>query len=188
MIEVQQGSPGSGKSAVAVARALLHLRKGGVVAANFSLIDGWSDVLARRNLFARFNSSHRFRLSESYYRRFYRVDSVSAIRSIDPRKESVWRYADNGKYTEDRGLLILDEAQLCFNSRKWDKNMPWIEFFTQHRKLGWRVILIAHSIEMIDSQIRPLAEYESRFRNLQKVEFPIIGLPMAPFPLFLDTM
>lgn len=185
MIEVQQGSPGSGKSAAAVARALIHLRKGGVVAANFSLVDGWSDILARRNLVARFSDRVRYRLSESYYRRFYRVDSVAAIRSIDPRKESVGRYADTGKYTEGRGLLILDEAQLCFNSRKWEKNMAWIEFFTQHRKLGWDVILIAHSIEMIDSQIRPLAEYESRFRNLQKVEFPVVGLPMAPFPLFL---
>lgn len=38
---------------------------------------------------------------------------------------------------------------------------------------------------MIDSQIRPLCEYESRFRNLQKVNIPIIGLPLAPFPLFL---
>jgi len=185
MIEVQQGTPGSGKSAAAVARAILHLRKGGVVAANFSLIDGWSDEVAKRNLFGRFSPEYRYKLSSSLYKRFYRVDSLSAIRSINPRSEAVGVYRDNGKYSEGNGLLILDEAQLVFNSRKWDKNMGWIEFFTQHRKLGWNVILIAHTIEMLDSQIRPLAEYESRFRNMQKLKFPLIGLPMSPIPLFL---
>lgn len=185
MIEVQQGTPGSGKSAAAVARAILHLRKGGVVAANFSLIDGWADEVAKRSFFSRFSPSYRYKLASSLHKRFYRVNSLSAIRAINPRSESVGIYADNGKYSEGNGLLLLDEAQLVFNSRKWDKNMGWIEFFTQHRKLGWNVILIAHTIEMIDSQIRPLAEYESRFRNMQKLKFPVLGIPMSPFPLFL---
>lgn len=185
MIEVQQGTPGSGKSAAAVARAILHLRKGGVVAANFSLVDGWADEVAKRSFLSRFSPSYRYNLASSLYRRFYRVDSISAIRSINPRAESVGSYADKGKYSEGNGLLLLDEAQLVFNSRKWDKNMDWIEFFTQHRKLGWNVILISHTIEMIDSQIRPLAEYESRFRNMQKLKFPVLGVPLSPFPLFL---
>ncbi|MBT1074457.1 zonular occludens toxin domain-containing protein [Geobacter grbiciae] len=185
MIEVQQGTPGSGKSAAAVARAILHLKKGGVVAANFSLVDGWALEVAKRSLLSRFSEKHFLKLASSLHKRFYRVDSLSAIRSIDPRAESVGLYQDDGKYSEGNGLLILDEAQLVFNSRRWDKNMGWIEFFTQHRKLGWNVILIAHTIEMIDSQIRPLAEYESRFRNLQKLKFPVLGLPMSPFPLFL---
>jgi len=38
---------------------------------------------------------------------------------------------------------------------------------------------------MIDGQIRPLAEYASAFRNLQKIRIPGIGLPLSPFPLFL---
>lgn len=194
MIEVAQGSPGSGKSAVAVARAILHVKKGGVVAANFSLVDGWADSVASKNWlvillgFLRLFSLRdglRYKLASSMYKRFYRIDSLSAIRAIDPRAEAVDIYKDNGKYSEGSGMLILDECQLVFNSRKWEKNFEWIEFFTQHRKLGWNVILIAHSIDMIDSQIRPLAEYESRFRNLQKVKWPIIGLPFSPFPLFL---
>lgn len=185
MIEVQQGTPGSGKSATAVARAILHLKKGGVVAANFSLVDGWADVVASRSLLGRFSDEYRYKKASSMYPRFYRVDSLEAIRKIQPRSEAVGVYKDDGSYSEGAGLLLLDEAQLIFNSRQWKKNMGWIEFFTQHRKLGWNVILIAHTIEMIDSQIRPLAEYESRFRNLQKVKFPVIGLPMSPFPLFV---
>lgn len=185
MIEVAQGSPGSGKSAVAVARAILHLKKGGVVAANFSLIDGWAEEVASKTLLGKFSPTYAKQKAISLHKRFYRINSLSAIKKINPVKESVDIYQDKGKYSEGSGLLILDEAQLVFNSRKWDKNFDWIEFFTQHRKLGWNVILIAHSIEMIDSQIRPLAEYESRFRNLQKVKWPVIGLPLSPFPLFL---
>lgn len=185
MIEVMQGTPGSGKSAAAVARALLHIRKGGVVAANFSLVDGWADVLSKKHIWSMFDDQFRYENALSYWKRFYRVDSVSGIKSINPRAEAVGMYKDDGGYSEGQGLLILDECQLIFNSRKWDKNMQWIEFFTQHRKLGWHVLLIAHTIEMVDSQIRPLAEYESRFRNLQKVKIPVVGLPVSPVPLFL---
>ena len=185
MIEVMQGSPGSGKSASAVARAILHLRKGGVVAANFSLVDGWADVVSSKHVFSKLSRKFRYEYATSLYRRFYRVNSLSAIHKIRPREESVGLYRDKGGYSEGNGLLILDECQLIFNSRKWEKNFSWIEFATQHRKLGWNVLLIAHSIEMIDSQLRPLAEYESRFRNLQKLKLPFIGLPMSPIPAFL---
>lgn len=185
MIEVQQGTPGSGKSAVAVARAIAHMRKGGVVAANFSLVDGWADQISKRHPWAFFDDNFRYERASSLWQRFKKVESLDAIKAINPRAEAVGLYKDDGTYSEGSGLLILDEAQLVFNSRKWEKNFEWIEFFTQHRKLGWNVILIAHTIEMIDSQIRPLAEYESRFRNLQKIKIPLIGLPFSPFPLFL---
>lgn len=161
------------------------MRKGGVVAANFSLVDGWADQIAKRHPWSFFDDNYRYEKAACLWQRFKKVESLDAIKAIDPRKEAVGLYKDDGKYSEGNGLLILDEAQLVFNSRKWEKNFEWIEFFTQHRKLGWNVILIAHTIEMIDSQIRPLAEYESRFRNLQKVKIPLIGLPFSPFPLFL---
>lgn len=185
MITVCQGTPGSGKSAVAVAKAISHLRKGGVVAANFHLVDQWSNVVARQSPLACLKKSWLHKKSMSLYERFFYVDSLNAITSINPRSLSVEIYKDDGKYSEGSGLLILDEAQLVFNSRKWEKNFSWIEFFTQHRKLGWNVLLIAHSIEMIDSQIRPLCEYTSTFRNLQKVRLPVVGLPLSPVPAFL---
>ncbi|MRR55326.1 MAG: hypothetical protein EG822_12600 [Deltaproteobacteria bacterium] len=196
MIEVMQGTPGSGKSAVSVARAILHLCKGGVVACNFSLVEGWAETIVRNKLMYRLLYALRYFLPDAapryLYRkatclhsRFFRVDSLAAIRSINPVMQAVGIYKYTGKYCEGSGLLILDEAQLIFNARKWDKNMDWIEFFTQHRKLGWNVMMIAHTIEMIDAQIRPLAEFESRFRNMQKLRFPVIGLPMSPYPMFI---
>ncbi len=185
MIEVLQGALGSGKSAVATARAIAHIQDGGVVAANFSLQDGWADVVSKRNPWTYFDDQFRYDRAISMYQRFNRVDSLAAIREISPRTQAVGNQVESGKYQEGQGLLILDECQLVFNSRKWEKNMDWITFFTQTRKLGWNVLLIAHTIEMIDSQIRPLCEYESRFRNLQKVKIPFTPFPLAPFPLFL---
>lgn len=38
--------------------------------------------------------------------------------------------------------------------------MDWIKFFSQHRKLGYNVILIAQSDKMLDKQIRSLIEYD----------------------------
>lgn len=186
MIEILQGSLGSGKSAAATAIAMMHLKQGGVVACNFSLVDGWADEVAKNSFAGRFSPSSRYRRAASMYPRFHRVNSLKAILSISPNDDAVGRHKKvEGKYSEGAGLLILDECQLIFNSRKWERNADWIQFFTQSRKLGWNVILIAHTIEMIDSQIRPLLEYESRFRNLQKVKWPVVGIPLSPFPMFL---
>lgn len=72
---------------------------------------------------------------------------------------------------EDTILLVLDECQLIFNARSWnDKGRKeWISFFTQHRKLGYRIILICQFCEMIDKQIRSLIEYEFVHRKVKNV-------------------
>lgn len=185
MITILQGTLGSGKSATCTAMALEHLKKGGVVATNFGLVDGWSYELAKHSIFGMFSEKKRCENALSHYNRHFHIQSLEAIKKINPKSlaEKDLKTID-GKYQEGQGLLILDECQLIFNSRKWDKNMDWIEFFTQTRKLGWDVLLVAHTVEMIDSQIRPLIEYEARFRNLQKIRIPIIGLPLSPIPAF----
>ena len=55
-------------------------------------------------------------------------------------------------------LLVIDECQLLFNAREWQQNGrdKWLSFFTQHRKLGYDIILIAQFDRMIDRQIRSL--------------------------------
>lgn len=59
-------------------------------------------------------------------------------------------------------LLVIDECQILFNSRDWgQKNRAeWCSFFTQHRKLGYEIVLIAQFDRMLDRQIRSLIEYE----------------------------
>ena len=185
MNECLMGSLGSGKSAVATARAIAHLQDGGVVAANFSLCDGFSDIIARRNPWTWFDDQFRYNKSKSIFNRFFRVESLSAISKINPRELATGLHATTGKYQEGQGLLILDECALIFNSRTWDKNQDWVKFFTQARKLGWNVVLISHDVEMIDRQIRPTIGYVSTFRNLQQIKIPVTGIPLSPFPLFL---
>ncbi|MCE1226209.1 MAG: hypothetical protein LWW87_06945 [Geobacteraceae bacterium] len=185
MITILQGTLGSGKSATCTAMALDHLKRGGVVATNFGLVDGWSYELAKHSIWGRWSEDLRRQNALSHYNRHFHVKSLNAIKKISPKQlaERDLKTVE-GKYQEGQGLLILDECQLIFNSRKWEKNMDWIEFFTQSRKLGWDVLLVAHTVDMVDSQIRPLIEFEARFRNLQRVRIPIIGLPLSPFPAF----
>ncbi len=185
MITIFQGTLCSGKSASMLVDLVEHLQAGGVVAANFSLVPGWADRLARYNIMCRLGLRDPAPRARSYADRFRVVTSL----------DDVWAATDDlipralppiSDRREGRGRLYLDECQLVFNSRKWSSNEGWIHFFSQSRKLKWDVYLVAHSINMIDKQIRPFIEFETRFRDLRKTKF--LGLiPMAPagLPMFL---
>ena len=88
--------------------------------------------------------------------------------------EDYWAHADLS-FREDWILLVLDEVQLVFNARNWsdrgrsgrnDSRMDWLEFLSQHRKYGYKVILIAQSAKMIDNQFRMLIEIEINHRKV----------------------
>lgn len=84
------------------------------------------------------------------------------------------RYRDKRKWKripEEHILLIIDECQLLYNCRNWnDKNRKeWVSFFSQHRKLGYKIILICQFAEMIDKQIRSLVEYEYVHRKVKNI-------------------
>ena len=81
--------------------------------------------------------------------------------------------------------MVLDEAHNWMNARSWsagDRD-EIVRFFTQHRKLGWNVLLIAQDAEMLDKQVRRNFEYHIHLRNLRKARF--WGLPLSPVNLFL---
>jgi len=183
MIDLFQGTLGSGKSACMTVDLCTHLKAGGVCAANFNLIPGWHKVLASKTIPAFLGFSDVHEKASSYKHRFMEVTSLDdvwrATEELIPRTISPMR-----KEREGWGRLYLDECQLIFNSRKWGENEGWIHFFSQSRKLKWDVVLVAHSVSMIDKQIRPFIEIESRFRNLSKVHF--LGIRCAPksFPIF----
>jgi len=181
-ITLIQGTPGSGKSAVMVSDMIGHLMSGGIVACNFNLIDGWSQRIADNHFRCKLGLRDRFEMAKSLWERAYKVGTSDTIFELS----KILNKRQNGRLIEGQGRLYIDEAQLLFNSRDWKKNMPFIEFFTQHRKLGWDVYLIAHSIDMIDAQIRPLIEIEGRFRNWKKVK--IFGtIPLSPVHLFFSV-
>lgn len=87
--------------------------------------------------------------------------------------DDYWR---GNAFAEDGILCVIDECQLLWNSRTWDERksnvkysdserMKWLEFFSQHRKYGYKIILIAQDDCMIDKQFRVLLEYEVNHRN-----------------------
>ena len=80
------------------------------------------------------------------------------------------------RFSEDYLLCVLDEVQIIFNSRNWmdkgtkgrsNSRMDWLEFLSQHRKYGYKIILIAQSAKMIDNQFRMLCEYEVNHRKVE---------------------
>lgn len=74
-----------------------------------------------------------------------------------------------GKRIKEGSLLVvIDECQLLFNSRDWQQKgrNEWLSFFTQHRKYGYDVTLIAQFDRMIDRQIRGVIEYEYVHRKM----------------------
>lgn len=77
------------------------------------------------------------------------------------------------RFREDEILLVCDECQLLFNSREWNnpKRMAWLQFFSQHRHYGYKVILIAQDTKMVDRQFRALLEYETVHRKLSNFGF-----------------
>lgn len=79
------------------------------------------------------------------------------------------QYFEGGhRFKEETITLVLDEAQLLFNSRDWNMKgrMEWLSFFTQHRKYGYQVILVAQFDRMLDRQIRSVIEYEYIHRKV----------------------
>ena len=135
MIEFFTGTPGSGKSAHVMKEIQRYANEGRTVIANFPLC------------------KRPFMAARSF--RYMHVGTFD----LDP-SELRARAFEYGDGRENSILLVVDEAQLIFNARDWNdvKRREWISFFTQHRKLGYRVILVTQSMEMVDKQIRALAE------------------------------
>lgn len=144
MMYLYSGTPGSGKS-LHVARQIhdtLRFKKKPVIA-NF-------DINENTKGYEHFTYKANHELKPDYLYEYAR---------------DYWK---DKQVKEDHILLIVDEAQLVFNSRSWTHGdrMEWIEFFSQHRHFGYKVILIAQFDRMIDRQIRALIELEVNHRRL----------------------
>lgn len=91
-------------------------------------------------------------------------------KSITPKKlyEISNDYFKDRKRKESQIVLFIDEAQLLFNSRNFSQSgrMEWLSFFSQHRKYGYDVILMAQFDRMLDRQIRSLIEYQCIHRKV----------------------
>lgn len=158
MIRLFSGTPGSGKTLHAVHVMDWYNRRGKPVVSNFELN---KSLVKRPDL-------------------IFLPDKELTPRILTEFSE-YWFSEKKKPVKEGEILLVLDECQLIFNTRDWQFNRAWISFFTQHRKYGYDVILIAQYDRMIERQIRALIEYECAHRKVSNLG-GIWGLIM---PLFL---
>lgn len=143
MIYLYTGTPGSGKSYHAAQVVDRALRRNMPVIANFEV-----------------NLDEKKHKGEYIY-----------IDTLDMTPDFFMSYAEEhfkpGR-NEHQGIIIIDEAQIPFNSREGlNRNrMKWISFFSKHRHYFYDVILITQHDRMIDRQIRSLVETEYKHRKL----------------------
>lgn len=157
MIYLYSGTPGSGKSLHAakdIGDALRLKRK--PVIANFDINPATKGI-------ERFTYKPNHELTPDFLYEF---------------ANGYWK---NRPVREDSILLVIDEAQLVFNSRCWNQGqrMDWIEFFSQHRHFGYKIVFMAQFDRMIDKQIRSLIEIEVKHRKLSNFGFKgwLLSLP-----------
>jgi len=158
MIWLYTGTPGSGKSIHAAKDIYWKLRKHDWVIANFDIN---SDYFVKGNK----NIQKGIFIERPNWK-------INAQWLIDFSR-SYFKKDKRGRTIEGQALLVIDECQRLFDSRDWQAQgrREWIKFFTQHRKLGYNIILITQHDRFIDRQIRGLVEYEVLHRKLNNFKF-----------------
>lgn len=150
MITLYSGTPGAGKSFHAAKDIYKRFQIGGGLIANFPVV-------------------HPDRIKPKRELRVSYWDNSE----ITPQRLTQYalKYHTIGK--EGQTLLIVDEAQVLWNSRSFQSKgrEDWVSFFSQHRKLGFNVLLIAQNDRMLDRQIRFVIENEVRHRKLDNYGF-----------------
>lgn len=148
-IYLYSGGVGSGKSLHAAQdiRFELTRRYPRPVLANFPLGSGAPVPEERRSLFTH-------------------------VENVDISADLLTGFADDWwkthDFAEDHILLVLDEVQLIWNARTWAQRdrLSFLEFLSQSRKYGYKVVLIAQNLMMIDNQFRMLVDVDINHRRL----------------------
>lgn len=170
MITFYSGTPGSGKSLHVASEILKSINSGVNVIANFEV---------NETLFRRKHGKSRGRFlcfsNGELMGKIKAVDKISSKIVLKSPIDALYGFAVNfhsrnarGQIQEHQTLLVLDEAQILFNSRTWQdlNRMEWVTFFTQHRKYGYDVIIISQLERLIDRQIRGCFEFEVNHKKL----------------------
>lgn len=161
MIKVYTGTPGSGKS--------LHVAK-----------DIYYNLLAKKTVIANFpiavekiNKNGKRKVGNFVYKDY----SELTIKFLYD-----YARANNKIGIEGQTLVVIDECQVIFNPRDLRRDrLKWVEFFTQHRKLGYNIILVTPFDRLIDRQIRACVEYECK--HMKNNNNGLMGM-LLPFALF----
>ena len=151
MVNLYSGTPGSGKSLHIAHNICNMLRNGYAVVCNFD-IDQHAAV-----------------------KRLHKNSDFLYVSNDEMTPNKLIAYSDNyfknHRFKEGQINLIIDECQIVFNAREWNVKgrSDWLSFFTQHRKYGYDIYLIAQFDRMVDRQIRSLIEYEYKHRKIKNI-------------------
>lgn len=163
MVILYSGVPGSGKSLHATEKILFALARGQDVISNYPI---------------KFTKKE---IKKGYPERFYYVPESRITVPNLMQYANVRGYLEKKK--ENQCLVLIDEAGGRFNCREYGKTdrMEWVKFFSQHRKFGFSVLLVAQNDRMLDRQIRAMVELEYKHRKAQNMFWWLMFLPFKLF-------
>lgn len=158
MIDLFSGTPGSGKSLHLARMIMYRVKFGKTVICNFNINTTAIKKASCDNFIYKDNS----KLTPQYLMQFAKD------------------YWGGKKVVEDSIMVVIDESQMLFNSRDYNKKdrMDWLKFFSIHRHFGFYIVLVAQFDRMLDRQIRSLVENEYIHRKVNNYGFAgkFIGL------------
>jgi hypothetical protein len=161
MIELYQGRIGGGKTYSAVRRIIKYLAAGRTVYTNIEFnLKNLEITLAKRFSVA------------------FDVDQLRELPELTDHKYE-WHEMIDWGVPSCPVLVVIDEAQLHYNSRDWaetqKRGKDMLSFLTQSRKAFVDVIYITQEVGNIDKQFRVLCQFIWTFRNMEFAEIPIFG-------------
>lgn len=155
MIYLYSGTPGSGKSLHCASNIYNGLKYGKYTfICNFPINMDKFNEKQRKRFVLRDNSGMTPEFFQDFSERYFSEHPCNSVRQ-----------------TEGRLKIYIDEAQILFNAREWQKTYKdgWTKFFSLHRHLGYDIILISQFDRMLDRQIRALIEYEYVHRKISNI-------------------
>jgi len=168
IIEIFTGRLGGGKTYSAVQRLIKLFLRGGIVYTNIKLNH---DAIN-----SYFIKKHGLQLDLNRQAVFLSNDQIGEF----------YKYVTAGQ-DDVPTMVIIDEAQLFFNSRDWAKTgREVLTFLTQTRKVQVDIILITQHQDNIDKQFRRLVQFYWSFRDMQKFRLPLLGI-CWPMPHILQV-
>jgi Zonular occludens toxin (Zot). len=160
MIEIFQGRIGGGKTYNAVLRMAGHMRKGGHVFTNIEVNWEGFKILCEKSF------------------GFIAQDEQFHVLTTE-QIPSVHKHIASGSQG-CAALVVVDEAQLFYNSRDWQKqDKGLLTFLTQSRKVCVDMIFITQAATNIDKQFRVLCQYVWAFKDMKRF------IDFLPFDLIM---
>lgn len=181
MITFYSGTPGSGKS-LRVARTIVQhicvLKKNVITNMDIDY-----DYIRTSKVKSFFGKKDCFKKNVGKYYYFNN-------QQMTPENLIKYAYKFHKKGRENQTLIVIDEAQMILSptvvklKTQEDKTyrQRWLEFCTQHRHLGFNIIIVSQFDRLIDPQVRCLFEYNCIHRKVNRFK---IGWVLGIFGISL---